>query len=500
MRPASPVSALVVVLFLAATVASGALPRATPESQGLPSAGLRTLVRILDERVDEMHSLMIVRHGHVVAEGWWAPYGAEYNHVLYSLSKSFTSTAVGLAIAEGRLELFDPVLPFFSKDAPAQPDASLRAMRMRDLLTMSTGHQTEPPRGPQEMTAKSFLAHPVAHKPGTHFLYNTPATFMQSALVQEVTGQTVLDYLRPRLFEPLGIANPVWDANREGVTLGGYGLRIRTEDIASFGQLYLQRGEWNGRQLLSAEWVDLATSRQMSNGSNPRSDWDQGYGFQFWRSRHGYRGDGAFGQYCLVLPEHGMVVAITSGTRDMQRVLDLLWEHLLPLVREAPLPPDARAENLLRETLSGLSLKLPSGSAVSAHTERLLGRVYQAPANDQGMESIMVRPAPGGEGLELALHIAGVEQRYPLGHRTWLRGRARVDAGVLAALPDEPVAGAYAWETDDILTLKIAAYETPFVVTHRLVFMGDKVDVNTETNVSFGPRQRPVWTGTAIAP
>jgi CubicO group peptidase (beta-lactamase class C family) len=498
MRP-SLVRGLLVALVLAFSPAHGALPRATPESQGLSSAGLRDLVVVLDEKVDEMHSLMILRHGKVVAEGWWAPYAAGHNHVLYSLSKSFTSTAVGFAIAEGKLDLFDPVLPFFPNDAPPEPGAALRAMRVRDLLTMSTGHQTEPPRSGEEMTARSFLAHPVAHKPGTHFLYNTPATFMLSALVQQVTGQTVLNYLRPRLFAPLGIEQPVWDANIEGITLGGYGLRIRTEDIASFGQLYQQRGQWQGRQLLPADWIDLATSRQMSNGSNPRSDWDQGYGFQFWRSRHGYRGDGAFGQYCVVLPEQDMVVAITSGTRDMQAVLDLLWEHLLPLVREQPLPTDAHAQAGLKETLAGLGLRMPQGAATSAQAARVLGRVYTAPDNERNLDAVIVRASPDGEGLELVLRTAGTDRQYPLGHRSWQAGRAPVSAGALAILPDEPVAGTYAWESDDVLSIKIAAYETPFTISHRLTFSGDDVTLTTETNVAFGPRHQPTWKGTAGA-
>ncbi len=500
MRRACLLSAPIFVFLFAATFAPGALPRSAPEAQGLASAGLRELVRTLDAEVDEMHSLMIVRHGHVVAEGWWAPYAAGHRHVLYSLSKSFTATAAGLAIAEGRLDLFDPVLPFFPHDAPPEPSAPLRAMRVRDLLTMSTGHQTEPPRSPDEMTARSFLAHPVAHKPGTHFLYNTPATFMLSALVQQVTGQTVLDYLRPRLFAPLGIESPAWDVNVEGLTLGGYGLRIRTEDIASFGQLHLQRGEWNGRQLLPAAWVDLATSRQMSNGSNPRSDWEQGYGFQFWRSRHGYRGDGAFGQFCIVLPEQGLVVAITSGTRDMQRVLDLLWEHLLPLARAQPLPADARGEQALRETLAGLSLRLPRGAATSALAPRLLERTYTAPPNERGLESVRIGASPDAGGLELVLRIAGTDRRYPLAHGTWRTGRAPVDAGALAVLPDEPVAGAYAWENDAVLSIKIAAYETPFVLTHRLTFAQDEVVLHTEANVAFGPRHQPAWTGKAASP
>src|SRR5262245_3822919 len=308
-----------------------ALPRATPESQGVSSAAVRAFVEAADRQITTMHSFMLVRHGHVVAEGWWKPQSAETPHVMHSLSKSFTSTAVGLAVEEGKLSLDDEVLSFFPDLAPAEPSRNLKAMRVRDLLTMSTGHQTEPRFTRTDPWVKTFLAHPVPNKPGTHFLYNTPATYMCSAIVQKVTGQTVLEYLKPRLFEPLGIEKPAWGASPQGVTFGGFGLYVRTEDVARFGQLYLQKGKWQGKQLVPASWVSLATARQTSNGSSPRSDWEQGYGFQFWRCRHGeYRGDGANGQFCVVLPEQDAVIAITADTNDMQGQLNLVWDKLLP--------------------------------------------------------------------------------------------------------------------------------------------------------------------------
>ncbi len=329
--------ALFVLVLGSGAVGLGAeLPRSTPEKQGVSSAALLDFVKAADQSIDTMNSLMIVRHGHVVAEGWWTPYHSRAPHSLYSLSKSFTSTAVGLAIAEGKLSVDDDVLKFFPEDAPKASSVHLKSMRVSDLLRMSTGQQTEPKRPAEEVWTKVFLAHDVPFKPGTHFMYNTSATYMLSAIVQKATGQTVLDYLKPRLFEPLGIENPTWESSPQGISTGGYGLSIRTEDIARFGQLYLQRGKWDGKQVVPTEWVDAATARQTSNGSNPKSDWDQGYGYQFWRCRHdAYRGDGAFGQYCIVLPQHDAVIAITSGVKDMQAVLNLVWDQLLPAFRRS---------------------------------------------------------------------------------------------------------------------------------------------------------------------
>lgn len=338
-------------------IAARPLPRSTPEAQGVSTADIRAFIEAADQYVDTMHSFMLVRHGRVVAECWWKPEAADKPHVLHSLSKSFTSTAVGLAVDEGKLSVDDPVLKFFPEDAPDQPSDKLKAMRVRDLLTMSTGHETEAKFTADDAWVRTFLAQPVPFKPGTHFLYNTPATHLCSAILRKVTGETVLDYLRPRLFEPLGIENPEWGASPQGNTFGGWGLKICTEDIAKFGQLYLQKGEWNGKQLVPAAWVAQATSKQVSNGSDPTKDWDQGYGFQFWRCRHGaFRGDGAHGQFCLVMPEQDAVVAITANTKDMQGELNVVWDKLLPAFHDAPLPENADETAKLAQTCARLAV------------------------------------------------------------------------------------------------------------------------------------------------
>jgi len=334
------------------------LPRSTPEAQGISSQSIGEFVEAAD-KINTLHSFMIVRHGQVIAEGWWKPEAADKPHVLWSLSKSFNSTAVGLAIAEGKLSLDDPVLKFFPADAPADPSDNLKAMKVRDLLTMTCGHDTEPKINNNAPTAKEFLAHPVPHQPGTHFKYNTFGSYMLSAIVAKTTGQTSLDFLKPRLFEPLGIENPQWDASPEGPSLGGYGLWLCTEDIAKFGQLYLQKGKWNGKQLLPEKWVEQATSKQVPNDEEGHAgigiDWKQGYGFQFWRCTHNaFRGDGRAGQLCVVIPESDAVIAITADSNAFQTELDAIWEKLLPAFGTEALPSDAAAQEKLTQTEANL--------------------------------------------------------------------------------------------------------------------------------------------------
>ena len=457
------------------------LPRSTPEAQGVSSAAILAFLEAANKEINSLHSIMLLRHGQVVAEGWWTPYNPQSPHMLYSLSKSFTSTAIGLAIAEGKLSVDDPVLKFFPEDAPAEPSANLKAMRVRDLLRMNTGQETEPPRPPNQSWKKVFLAHPVRFKPGTHFLYNTSATYMLAAIVEKTTGTPLLEYLRPRLFDPLGIENPTWEKSPEGIATGGYGLSIRTEDIARFGQLYLQKGKWQGKQLVPETWVEQATSFQTSNGSNPKSDWDQGYGYQFWRSQNGaYRGDGAFGQYCLVLPKQDTVIAITSGLRDMQAVLNLVWEKLLPELSASALPADKAAQEKLAQSLKALSLRSPEGSATTT-LSKVAGQRYSFSENARKLESIALE-SKQPDATTIVARFNGVETRIECGHKTWKKTTA-----TWASPTPQPIAARGAWTADDTFTATLALYETPFVYTVSFKFVGGELRFVNEANVAFAP-------------
>jgi Beta-lactamase len=481
----------IAMIALSTTICTAAdLPRSTPEEQGVSSSGILEFINAVDKEIDSLNSFMLLRHGHVVAEGWWSPYDPQAPHSLYSLSKSFTSTAVGLAISEGKLRVDDPVIKFFPDELPSEPSNNLKAMRVSDLLRMATGQQTEPPRTPEANWVKTFLAHPVPFKPGTHFLYNTSATYMQSAIVQKVTGATVLDYLRPRLFEPLGIENPTWELSPQGISTGGYGLSVRTEDIAKFGQLYLQKGVWQGKQLVPKEWIDEATARQVSNGSNPSSDWDQGYGYQFWRCRHGaYRGDGAFGQYCIVLPQQDAVIAITSGLKEMQSVMNLIWEKLLPAMKSSPLAADLETQTKLSQTLKGLTIRPQTGSG-NPQTE-ILGKKFVFPPNDHKLESLILEQADKEKRVTVVTRFDGTEHRTVCGNSQWTKGKAG-----WSSLREQPIAASGSWTSDDTYTAKTCFYETPFTVTASFKFVGNEVHYFAKTNVGFGPKNEFQLVGT----
>jgi CubicO group peptidase (beta-lactamase class C family) len=470
-------------------------------------AGITAFLDAVDRDPGGLHGFMLLRRGRVLVEGSWKPYRPDLPHLLFSLTKSFASTAAGLAVAEGRLTVDAPVLSFFPDQAPADPGDNLRALRVRHLLTMTAGHHTDPTgamtSAPDGDWVRAFLAQPVEHEPGTHFVYNSGASHLLAAIVRQVTGQDVRDYLRPRLFEPLGIAEPPWETCPRGVRIGGWGLSLRLEDIAGFGQLYLQRGRWRGQQLLPEAWVAEATAFQVPNGPRPEPDWAQGYGYQFWRCRHGaFRGDGAFGQFCIVLPEQEAVIAILAGVGNMQAVLDRAWDHLLPAFGPARRSPANAARHRLRRMLAALRLPVAAGEAASPLSPALAGATYRLADNPRGLASLTCdRTGPdtcivdlctagdtrGGAALQRAAGSAPGNHRLCAAHGRWLESTTTLD-GQGAAVP---LAASYGWTSPDTLQVRLSHLLTPFCATYTLRFAGDRVRLQWRQNVSFGPLEGP---------
>jgi len=479
-------------------MASGTrLKRSTPEAEGIPSSAVLGFIHAVEDHahpLDAVQGFMLLRHGNVAAEGWWAPYAPESPHALYSVSKSFTSTAIGLAVAEGLLTVDDPVLSFFPDDAPAEPGEHLKAMRVRHLLAMNTGHHEDTTghvcRREIDNWPRAFLSLPVEHEPGTWFVYNTAATSMLSAIITKLTGETLLDYLRPRLFDPLGIANPRWETDPRGVSIGGSGLHLTTEDIARLGQLYLDRGMWQGQRIVPEAWIAEATSTHSDNSTTQTNpDWTVGYGYQFWRCRHdAYRADGAFGQYCVVMPEQDAVLAITGGLSDMQGVLDKVWEHLLPAMGPAPLPADPQVFGELSDTLAALSLPLPNGQRSSARSGEWSGETYELERNDLKFERVAI--TFGDDRGTLAMHDERGEHSMDIGYGTWLKGTAD-----LRGNGDEPIAACGSWTAVDTFEVRICSREDVYCPVFLFHYTNGSLQLDVKPNVSWEPTTATTITG-----
>ena len=469
------------------------LSRSNPEVEGVSSEGINNFIEAVSKSKHELHSFMILRHGKVVSEGWWNPYRNDLKHTLYSCSKSFTATAIGFAVSERKLTVNDKVISFFPEDLPNQISSNLAELKIKDLLSMSVGHEKEPSNiiSTSDNWVKEFLNTPIKYQPGTKFLYNSPATYMLSAIVQKVTGQRVIDYLKPRLFDPLGISGIDWEIDPKGINTGGWGLRLKTEDMAKFGQLFLQKGKWNGKQILPASWVEEASTMKILQDPNATqsrkdsSDWLQGYCYQMWRCRNnGYRADGANGQFIIVLPDKDAVIAITAEAPDMQGEINLIWKHLLPAFEDKKLPSNPKLMASLKEKASSLYLPTLSRNVHSAMESNISGKNYSMIAGEKTFEGASFEFK--NDICYLSLKTDSVTHRIPFGFGKWelsettkfgpyLVARAKANR---VGLPIFKVAGSYDWKDEKTLEMTLRYIESPHTETITCTFEDEKVSVD----------------------
>ncbi|HSU51249.1 MAG TPA: serine hydrolase [Segetibacter sp.] len=479
---------------------ASALPRSTPAAEGVSASAISIFLDSIAASKHEFHSFMILRHGKVIAEGWWNPYSKDLRHTLYSLSKSFTATAVGFARAEGKLSLNDKVVSFFPNQLPDSVSSYLQQLTVKDLLTMSVGQEPDPTNVVVQDTnwVRTFLALPVKYQPGSKFLYNSTATYMLSAIVTKVTGEKVIDYLQPRLFAPLGIAKPDWEESPQHVNTGGWGLRLKTEDIAKFAQLFLQKGKWNGRQILPQGWVEEASTAHIiqhpdySATQRASSDWEQGYGYQMWRCRNNaYRGDGAFGQYAIVMPEQDAVIAITSETSDMQGELNLIWKVLLPAMQRDKISANAAEESLLKKKLAALALPIKKEAITPPFTH---AKTYAIEDNPQNIQSLTFH----FQNNIFEVSVKTGNETYPLhfAANNWQAGETKLKGPYLVSgaknsqngLPPFKVAGEYTWIDANTLELVLRYTESTHSQTMLGHFDGDNISVDVKRSFNTNAR------------
>jgi CubicO group peptidase (beta-lactamase class C family) len=409
----------------------GLLPRSTPAAVGVSARAVGALLDRLEVPGVEGHSLMVVRRGQVVAEGWWAPYSAGRPQLLYSVTKSFTSVAVGLTIADGLLSLDDRVVDVLPEHVPAGLSGQGRRITVHHLLSMTAGHRTDSlaeawSLEPQDLV-QGFLRVPFADPEGTRHAYDNATTFVLARMVERVTGRGLPELLDERLFQPMGIQHAEWDRVASGAAFGFHGLHLTTEAVAAFGELLLRGGRWGDRQLVPRDWVELATRQHIGVGQFEDGCWDEslrGYGYQFWVSRHGFFGDGAYGQQCVVVPSHDLVVVVTGAVTQEQAMPDAIWECLLPGLDH---PGSARDDEILAERLRTLSL---APAPAPASPERSAQAAIDASAEGSALPdgtTVTVEPGAGGWLLRLGSSLTS-----EAGHGEW-RESAPLGRPVVAA-------------------------------------------------------------------
>ena len=481
------IGAMVTAAVLTATAGEWSFPRTTPESQGIRSEAVIDLIDRLEKKnADWPHAYMLIRHGKVVAEGWWAPYDAATRHQLYSASKGFVSLAIGYAVEDRKLTLNDRVNWFFPWYVPPEQDERASEIRVRDLLAMSSG-QAQDAAGAmldaqRGMVPRAFFSVPMAERPGLYFNYHNGNTMMLAEIHRRVTGEAdMLRYLKPRLFDPLGFGEIAWERNPDGIDIGGWGLWLSVEEIAAFAQLWLQGGVWDGRQLIPRDYVAMASRKQIENATIPWGgppDWNQGYGFQFWMCRYNcFRGDGYAGQIALMMPEHDIAVAITAGSGDIQAELDAAYVSLMNAVKHRALPVDAAALASLRTCEAQLRLALPppAGPNVAFPAES-----YRMAENRLGLLRVALAPAASGAAVALTLEFGDRTAVFEAGFDADIRTRTAF------AYPEplDLVARA-AWSSANELVVNILPIGTPSWFTLDFAFAGNRLTYRQRTPIWF---------------
>lgn len=469
------------------------LTRDVPENHGLASQDLILFFRRMKELELEVNSFMLLQDGKVTSEFTRTPYQPGTPMLLYSLSKSFTSIAVGIARDEGLLKLEDPVISFFPDKLPEVVPPYLARMTVHHLLSMNAGHQEDiyPAVVREEDWITAFLAQKVEHAPGTHYRYSTPSSYMLAAILERVTGRNLVDYLMPRLFEPLGIPRPSWETCPLGITAGGMGLSLSTESVAKFGQMLLDQGRYGGRRIVSGEYIERAAREQSDNRAGvQRIDSAQGYGYQFHLCRRGcYRGDGSFGQLCLVAPQQNIVIVVTASFPSMNRLqvlLDLIFEYIFDALGPAVVP-DPEQSASLQELLSGWNLyALPKEqqSRPEQWPAYCYGSCYRISSNPHGLQSI----AFNGNSTLLELHLKygdgdARDNILPFDCTKPVCTEAVFPKDL--ALHRQKVVTYAAIPDDHTLELTLFYIETPYVVTYTMVFEDNQLDFRFNINVSL---------------
>lgn len=482
------------------------LQRSQPEEQGLSSTAIVSFLDAIEREKIELHTFMLLRHGKVIAEGAWSPYETERKQFAFSLTKSITSTAVGFAISEGLLSLDDKVLSFFPEFSELAMDKKMEDMTVRHLLTMTSGY-FEHIRGStvwshmKESWVKEFLELPLTYKPGAQFVYNSGSSHMLSAIVTKVTKQPLSEYLQSRLFDPLHIKNFIWDIDPEGNNSGGWGIRLATEDIAKFGQFYLQKGMWENKQLLSREWIEAATSFQVSSADySEELDSQQGYGYQFWMCRNGaYRGLGKFGQICMVLPQQNAVIAITAGTHKVQRITDLIWEYLYPGFRGEPLAENVEAQKQLKTRLNNLALFAEMPYSHSTVADTVSGKQYQMKTNEDAIHAVQFDFSAKSCMFTLVDHDG--KHQIECGIDEWVESETTMPGAILHYMqqPDDlRVKARGIWKDEKTFIMTWTYILMPFTDTVICQFEGDKIIFRRSVNVNGGVLERPTIIGDVI--
>lgn len=471
------------------------IPRAeTAESVGVSSKEVQAFIDDCEKEGIELHSLMVLRHGKVACEAFREPYSADYSHMMYSVSKSVTSIAIGFAVEEGLLSLETKFLDVFPYMRPVKYDPYLEKLNVLHLLTMRSGKSVSPMSDRTKDTwLNDFVSSPWVSEPGTEFKYISENMYVLCSMIKAVTGQSVTEFLTPRLYEPLGIETPYWETCPSGIETGGWGIFLTLEDLGKFTLCCQQMGIYDGKQVIPRSWIEEGT-KALTESTGESIDSKCGYGYCFWRcsGENAYRADGMFSQFGIVFEDYDAAFCMQGGNIDEQQTRDCIWRHFAKAFDDNAKPEDAvelkitpyeklpaSPRSILEESIDGMTINFGK-----AHVLNIMGM----PVSILPLAAVFMEKDKAGvidnvklsfredrmimtwtEGDEMNTIPIGMEGDYLWG-KIILGGVAYNTASVGA------------WTGENTLEVHIRVIET--VAERRLVFKfkdGGKVDMEPST-------------------
>lgn len=475
---------------ISSTQSSDGLLRGAPSSVGIDANHILGFIDDVETAGLELHELMLWRDGVVVAEGWHWPYVADERRMTHSVTKSITACAIGMLIDDGKLALTDTVCSFFPEAGVAADNQTAR-MTVEDLLTMRSGHGGETSgsiwRGIKTSWIDEFFRIPLEHEPGTVYVYSSAASYMLSAIVTRITGKTMFDFLKPRLFEPLGITDVTWDSGPDGINPGGNGLSLITADALKLGILHAQQGVWEGQRILSEWWVEHATRA---------ADGVPAYGYHWVIGDGYYAALGQFVQVIMVFPASNAVLVINSAMEESKVVLPHIKHHF-PAAFQNNVDNDADAR--LARRLSDWAIP-PAFASLANGNEASIAGDWMFKENELGLAGLSLSFTP--DAMQFTLIDDEGRHTVAAGHGNWIKARTYLPGASLHhgyRMEDTPTVAGMRWLAGNRLEVILHYTESAFRDAVTLTVEGGTLTMDRTVNINSAARAWPTLTATRKA-
>ncbi len=482
---------MVAMLCVNSAISSNKLERVQPAAMGIAPEQLVLMYdSLMSSPLTEIHHVMVLVDGKVVGELHPAPFKAEYRHTLYSVSKTFAAVAVGLAVDDGLLSVDDKLIKFFPELEDKITDEKVKDITLHHVLTMQSGFKTEGGmRNKQQHWVEYYLTRPLAAVPGTRYSYDSIETYLLSAVVQKVTGKTILELLNERVFYPMGVKDAEWELCPDGIVTGGWGIYLSAETQAKFGQLLLDKGCWDGKQLVSQEWLKQMMSAHVIREAND-------YGYQIWLCEYpgAWRADGAFGQYIIVVPEKDMVVVLNQCSRSKgwpER--SNIWHTVVKNCKNCAIDVHPDAIKALRDYEANAQLPVLDGKNKSDIANKYNNATFELAKNKLGWKSVKLRFADNEVIMDVTENN-GTKSSIEMGYKEWITSQlgGYPHYSITAQNRFSGITGpfytgsCYAWQNENLRAkIHYANWVTSIDVTFR--FAGDNVILTVSENYPSKP-------------